>query len=112
MVKVKLFLLALFVLSISGCDQPKSTFDKQVDICVEDIKLGLGDPNSLEITSTKEINLDNGWFRVKVDFTAKNAMGGRVRGSSICGFENKESLVLNDEDFMNKEREISRFLNQ
>jgi hypothetical protein len=100
--------MALISLLMQGCE---STFDRQVNVCIEDVKLGLNDPGSLEIVSSEGIGMDNGWFRVKLNFTAKNAMGGRVRGNAICGFKNKNDIELNSEDFMNKERETARNLN-
>lgn len=102
---------AIFVLmNIQGCNPFQSTFDKQVSACKEDVKLGLGDPASLEIISSEGFSLDNGWYRVKLNFTAKNAMGGRVRGDTICGFKDKNTIELNPEDFMNKQRKLARDL--
>lgn len=102
---------AIFVgIAIQGCNPFQSTFDKQLNACKDDVKLGLGDPGSLEIISTEGRDLDNGWYRVKLNFTAKNAMGGRVRGEAICGFKDKHATELNPEDIVNKQREISRGL--
>ena len=105
-------LITAITISIQGCNPFESTLDKQVKACADDVKLGLGDPNSLEILSTEEINLDNGWYRVQLNYTAKNAMGGRVRGETICGFKEKESIELNPEDFMNQERKLARDLRE
>ena len=105
------FITLLFLLTI-GCDSVTSTFDKQIQACVDDIKLGLGDPNSFELLNTEGLSIDNGWFRVNIKYTAKNAQGGRVRGESLCGFKNKNDTQLNPEDFVNNEREVGRFLNK
>lgn len=72
---------------LQGCEPappppPKeTTLDKQVKACVADVKLGLNDPNSIELLNTEEIVVEGGGHRVKLQYTAKNAMGGRVR----CG---------------------------
>ena len=107
---LKLICATFFAMVIQGCNPLESTFDKQVNACKEDVKLGLGDPGSLELVSTEGIDLDNGWYRVKLNFTAKNAMGGRVRGDAICGFKDKNTIELNSEDFMNQERKLARDL--
>lgn len=99
-------------IAIQGCNPFESTLDKQVNVCASDVKLGLGDPESLEIVSTEEIKLDNGWHRVQLNYTAKNAMGGRVRGETICGFKGKDFTELNPDDFMNQERELARKLRE
>lgn len=105
-------LFTVAAIFIQGCNPFESTLDRQIDVCASDVKLGLGDPESLEIVSAREINLDNGWHRVKINYTAKNAMGGRVRGETICGFEGKDVTQLNPDDFMNKERELARRLRE
>lgn len=106
----KFFIVVSLAVLIQGCDIFESTFDKQVNACVDDVKLGLGDPDSLEITSTEGIDVNNGWFRIKLNFTAKNAMGGRVRGDAICGFIDKNSIELNEKDPSNEMRKLSRDL--
>jgi hypothetical protein len=110
--KAKSILFTVILLTIQGCNPFESTFDKQVKACVNDAKLSLGDPESLEVVSSEGIDLDNGWFRVKLNFTAKNSMGGRVRGDTICGFKNKNDTALNPEDFMNQKRELARNLKE
>jgi hypothetical protein len=95
---------------ILGCNPFESTFEKQVKTCKEDVKLGLNDPDSLEITSTNGFEIKNGGYRIQIDFTAKNAFGGRVRGDAICGFKDKSTTELNPDDFMNTTRKISRDL--
>jgi hypothetical protein len=99
-------------LSLLGCSLFESTESKQTKACVTDVKLGLNDPNSLEILSVEKIKVDNGWYRIKLNFTAKNAMGGRVRGDTICGFKTAQDVDLNPDDFMNKSRELARKLNE
>jgi hypothetical protein len=109
---MKLVLLCLTTsLLIQGCDSFKSTEDKQLKACIADVKLGLGDPESLELIDFEGIQLDNGWFRLNVNFTAKNALGGRVRGNTLCGFATKSDLDLNKDDFVNQERRVARLLN-
>jgi len=83
---------------------------QQIQACIEDIKLGLNDPDSLKMTSSRGFDIDNGWYRMEIKYTAKNALGGRVRGDSICGFKTKKSTKLNEEDFMNKNRKLVRDL--
>lgn len=97
-------LAILFILGCAG----ETTFDKQVKACTEDTKLGLGDPNSIELVSTEKVDLSGGGFRVVLNFTAKNAMGGRVRGQSICGFKTKDTSVLDPDDLMNQQNSIRR----
>lgn len=106
----KLICAISIVIVIQGCNPFESTFDKQVKACKEDVKLGLGDPGSLEIISSEGFDIENGWYRVNLNFTAKNAMGGRVRGEAICGFKDKNTIELNPEDFMNTERKLARDL--
>lgn len=103
-----IFTIVVLVTFIQGCNPFESIFDKQVKACVEDVKLGLGDPSSLEVVSTEGVELDNGLFRVKLNFTAKNAMGGRVRGYETCGFKGKNDIGLNSEDFQNQQRDTVR----
>ena len=103
--------LALVVSMFAGCKPPVSTLETQIKVCTEEVKLGLGDPGSLEIVSSEGISVDKRWFRVKLSYTAKNAMGGRVRASALCGFVSKESTVLNADDFVNQERQLKRDLN-
>lgn len=106
------------VLALQGCEPsppppPKeTTLQKQVKTCIADVKLGLGDPNSLELLNTEEIVVDGGGHRVKLQYTAKNAMGGRVRGEDICGFKDKNSVDLYTEDRMNQVRKMARQLNE
>jgi len=106
----KFMFVISFIIFIQGCNPSESTFDKQVNACKEDVKLGLGDPGSLEITSTEGFDIKNGGYRIKLNFTAKNAMGGRVRGDAVCGFKNKNATELYSEDFMNEQRKLARDL--
>jgi hypothetical protein len=103
-----IFTLVVLVTVIQGCNPFESIFDKQVKACVADVKLGLSDPSSLEVISTEGVEIDNGSFRVKLNFTAKNAMGGRVRGYENCGFKDKNAIVLNSDDFQNQQRDTAR----
>lgn len=93
-------------LFLQACNPFESTLDKQIKLCANDTKRALNDPASLEIVSSEGFSIDNGWFRVSLKYTAKNAMGGRVRGETICGFKDKNSLAFNSEDFMEKERQL------
>lgn len=104
--------LASISLILLGCNIFESTEAKQIKTCVTDVKLGLNDPNSFELVSVEKINVDGGWYRLKLNFTAKNAMGGRVRGDTICGFKTAQDVDLNPDDFMNKSRELARQLNE
>jgi len=97
-------------MALQGCIE--STLDKQVKACVQDVKLGLGDPSSMEVLNTEEIEVRGGGHRIKLQYTAKNAMGGRVRGEDICGFKDKGSTELDSDDFMNKNRYIARSLRE
>jgi len=106
--KIRFILFSIVLLGVQGCD---SVTDKQIASCTKDIQIGLGDPNSFELVSFEEVNLDNGGYRLVLNYTAKNALGGRVRGSDICGFSNKTSIDLDPEDIMNKQRKILRVLN-
>lgn len=109
---IKIIFSAMIAITIQGCNLFESTFDKQVKTCAGDVKLGLGDPESLEIVSTTEIKLDDGLHRVQLNYTAKNAMGGRVRGETICGFKGKDSTELNPDDHINKQRKLFRELRE
>lgn len=95
---------------LAGCNPFTSTLDKQTAACVKDVQMGLGDPNSLEVLSVDEIPIDGGEFRIHLHFTAKNAMGGRIRGSARCGFASKDSSELNPEDLFNRERKMLNIL--
>lgn len=102
--------LALF---IQGCGVVESTEQKQLKTCVAEIKLGLNDPNSLEVLETKWIEVTGGkGHRLQVSFTAKNKMGGRVRGSEVCGFKTKTDTVLDPDDYQNKMRSLARSLGE
>lgn len=98
----------LFIISLVGMTGCSNTEKKQIDACVQDIKSGLNDPSSFELLSTKPVNLDNGTFRIVVEFTAKNKLGGRVRSQEICGFKSEKDISLNPDDFMNQQRDIKR----
>lgn len=97
-------------LVLAGCGLVESTEAKQVEACAEDVKLGLNDPNSLEILSTETFKADDGTHRIELKFTAKNAFGGRVSSEAICGFKTEKDVVLNPGDIFNKEREFARNL--
>ncbi len=99
-----------FTLLLAGCGVVESTEAKQVKACAEDVKLGLNDPNSLEILSTRAFKANDGTHRIELKFTAKNALGGRVRSEEICGFKTEKDVVLNPGDIFNKDREFARSL--
>lgn len=106
---------ALSVLCVAwlvGCGLVESTESKQIKACAEDVKLGLNDPNSLEIVSTRAFKANDGSHRLELKFTAKNALGGRVRSEAICGFKTERDVELNPDDFMNRNRELSRKLRE
>lgn len=73
-----------------GCGIFESTESKQIKACVEDVKLGLNDPNSLEIISTRTFKANDGTHRLELQITAKT-LGGRVRDEAICGFKQKKT---------------------
>ncbi len=100
------------VWSLAGCDLLQSTLDKQTKACVADVKLGLGDPESLEILTVEEIVVNGGGHRLKLKFTAKNSVGGRVRGEALCGFKDKSSTELYADDIWNRTRTMNRQLNE
>jgi hypothetical protein len=109
---MKLAPVVATVLMLSGCGFFESTQEKQIKVCVADIQLGLEDPNSIEIISVEPIKLDNGWHRLLLKFTAKNIVGGRARDETICGFKSVNDVDLNPDDFMNKNRELTRGLRE
>jgi len=84
--------------------------NKQIRACAEDVKSGLNDPSSLEILSTRAFKANDGTHRIELKFTAKNALGGRVRSEAICGFKTEKDVVLNPDDIFNKHRELARTL--
>jgi hypothetical protein len=95
---------------LAGCSVFESTETKQIKACSEDIKSGLNDPSSFEFLSTRAFKADDGTHRIELKFTAKNALGGRVRGEAICGFKTQHDSVLNPDDIFNKDRELARSL--
>ena len=103
---IKKFLLTAVVFVVCGCTFFENTQTKQTKLCMEEEKIALNDPESIELVSAQPINLDNGWFRIKVDYTSKNEQGGRVRGSVICGFVSKNSTEFNSKDFMETSRQL------
>ncbi len=100
--KYKFAFITFCITLIVGCNLFETTVDKQVKVCEAKVKISLEDPKSLEMLSKEGFDLDNGWYRLRLYFTAKNSMGGRVRGNTICGFINKNSTELNPEDFINQ----------
>jgi hypothetical protein len=102
--------VAVLALSMFGCGS--SVQEKQTKACVDDIKLGLNDPGSMEVLSTEPIKMDDGTYRISLEFTAKNAMGGRVRSSGVCGFKTINSEALNPDDYLNQQRDLSRKMNK
>ena len=95
-------------LLLIGCDVFQSVESKQIKACADDVKLGLNDPNSLEILSTSTFKADDGSHRLELKFTAMNPMGGRVSSEAICGFKTEKDTALNPDDMMNKMRNLSR----
>jgi hypothetical protein len=102
---------ALGCLSVAGCDLAFTTQQKQVKACVEDLRRGLGDPSSLEVLTAEPIAMEKG-HRIKVEYTAKNAMGGRARSSAVCGFKTAADTSLDPDDYQNRIRGLARDLNQ
>lgn len=94
----------------AGCSVVESTETKQIKACTEDVKSGLNDPSSLEILSTRAFKANDGTHRIELKFTAKNALGGRVRSEAICGFKTEKDVVLNPDDIFNQDRELARSL--
>lgn len=103
-------LATIAAITIQGCNPFESTLDKQIKACTDDVKLGLGDPESLEIVSTEETKLENGLHRIQLNYTAKNSMGGRVRGKTTCGFKGKDLTELDPDDVTNRLRKLTREL--
>ncbi len=101
-----LFMLAS-VFYISGCSSKEK---KQIDACVNDIKSGLNDPSSFQMLSKKTFKSNNGSFRIAIEFTANNKLGGKVRKEEICGFASEKETQLDPNDFMNQQRDIRRSL--
>lgn len=93
-------------LFLQGCDTGmlQSTEDKQLQACVEVVKRGLNDPNSFELLSKEMHQISNGTYRLLIEYTAKNAFGGRVKKNTACGFKTKNDVTLNPDDFMNMGR--------
>ncbi len=87
-----------------------STEAKQIKACVQDVKQGLNDPESIEVVSAKPLQVIGGGHRIDLNFTAKNERGGRVRGNALCGFKTAGDTELDPEDHMNKTRDIARTL--
>jgi hypothetical protein len=96
------------LLSLPACSLVESAETTQTKACVEDIKKGLNDPSSLEVLSKEVVPMDGGKRRIRVEFTAKNAVGGRVRATESCGFASEKAVTLDPEDFQNQMREMRR----
>jgi len=90
-----------------GCS---SAEDKQLQACIVDVKLGLNDPESLEVLSTEPHERDDKTYLLIMEYTAKNAFGGRVRDSASCGFKTKSHTALNPDEFQNRLRALKRNL--
>lgn len=105
---VTTFFVSLVLLA--GCSVFESTETKQIKACSEDIKSILNDPNSFEFFSTRAFKVDDGTHRIELEFTAKNALGGRVRDKEICGFKTENDSVLNPDDMYNINRDSARNL--
>lgn len=103
--------VALLLLSCTyGCGLVESAESKQLKACLADIKIGLNDPESLEVLSTRPIDMSGKGHRLEVIFTAKNKFGGRVRGKEVCGFKTKTDVALDPEDYQNSLRFVARGL--
>lgn len=87
-----------------------STEKRQIRACAEDVKTILNDPGSLEILETEAFNATDGTPRIKLQYTAKNKLGGRVRDEAICGFKKEDPVVLNPDDIFNQDRFVARIL--
>jgi hypothetical protein len=111
----QLAFLTLVALTLFGCgpneqEKQAKVQENQTKACVEDTKLGLNDPNSIEVIRTEPVKMKDETHRLLLEYTAKNAMGGRVRGESVCGFKTVGTEVLNPDDFANKQRELARLM--
>lgn len=108
--KVSILLFSWMVLL--ACDKPATIEGQQLQSCIDDIQLGLNDPNSLEVLSTRPIDLEGGGYRLALEFTAKNRAGGRVRQTALCGFESNSHVDLDPEDIHNRMRTLQRGLRE
>ncbi len=115
MVKIKtLRILTMTLVTttlIVGCSLFESIEAKQIKVCVEDVKSILDDPSSLEVLSTETLQASvYSARRIELKYTAKNAMGGRVRHDAICGFKKENDIALNPDDWSNASRNVFRVL--
>lgn len=80
--------ICILGLLAEGCDTRETEEQKQaraqeaarqnqVNVCIDDVKQGLNDPNSIEILETSELKLSDGTHRITLEYTARNSLGGR-----------------------------------
>lgn len=102
--------LLLFALA-TGCERDVSgnVARAQMSVCEADIEKQLNDPSSLEVVSSKTAERTDGTYLLIVDFTARNAFGGRIRKSTSCGFKTKLHTELNPDEFQNQLRSMGTF---
>lgn len=96
------------VFLLIGCtNREEEIKEKQAFSCIEDIKQGLNDPNSLELLSSVFLDEKPGSYRISVEYTAANHYGGKERSKATCGFISKDSTELDPNDFQNGMRSMN-----
>lgn len=103
--------LLLVATLVSSCSYFESLEKKRIRACTDEIKLGLNDPNSFEFLSSRPIDSEK-VHRIELKFTAKNKMGGRVRGEEVCGFLSAESAEMDPKDYLNEIRSMARTMSE
>lgn len=71
-----------------------SAWDGRPVALVELIKKSMNDPNSFEHLETRFIDKGTDTITVLMDYTGKNAFGGRVRGKAIAVMNAKDGSVI------------------
>lgn len=109
--RIPIALCFLLLVLASGCERDDSVniSRAQMSACKADIKRKLNDPSSLEVVSSKTAERADGTYLLIVDFTARNAFGGRMRHSTSCGFKTKLHTELNRDEFQNQLRSMGSF---
>lgn len=107
--KVGIFLLA--TAALVGCKPSEPVEVTQVRVCIEDIRLGLDNPNTFELLSANPDPVEKG-YRIRLTFNVTEGTRPPRKRVDVCGFKSATSTQLDPEDVSNQFRSAARGLKE